>query len=127
MEKINKLRSSRRLPYQNEIEIVGTDVRYCKGKIINISLTGLCIESETDLPINSQIISRITLGSEVCELKGKVAWSTKNQQDDKYRIGIELERIPDEFAEIYQQIIKKFFIPEKDKSSVSELNLIHKV
>ena len=127
MEKINKARSSRRLPYKNEIEIVGNAGQYCKGNIINISLTGMCITTDCDLPVRAQILARIFIGDETCELDGKVAWISKKPQDNNFRMGVELEKIPDDFSEIYQKIIKKFSPPEKDKPSLSDTSLLHKV
>jgi len=73
MDKINKPRSSRRLPYINEIEIIGNAGQYCKGTIINISLTGMCIATDSELQVGAQILARIFLGSETCELDGKIA------------------------------------------------------
>jgi hypothetical protein len=127
MEKINKKRASKRLPYKNEIEIIGNGGEYCKGNIINISQTGICITTDSQLPVGAQILSRISIGSDTCELDGKIAWTSMNPKGDKFRMGVELEKIPDDFNEIYQKIIKKFSVPEKDKPSLLENTVIHKV
>jgi len=57
METIYKKRTSRRLPYKNEIEIIGKSGNYFKGNIINISQNGMCISSDSDIPVGTQILA----------------------------------------------------------------------
>ncbi|HSG30537.1 MAG TPA: PilZ domain-containing protein [Thermodesulfobacteriota bacterium] len=109
MDKVNKKRASRRLPYQNEIELIGNAGQYCRDTLINISETGVCISTDIDIPAGTETISRFLVDSEkLCELEGRVAWCTKNQDNKTFRIGIELVKTPDDFNEVYESIGKKF-------------------
>ncbi len=87
----------------------------------------MCITTDYNLQVGTEILARIFIGADSCELKGELAWVTENRQDGNFRIGVELESISDEFKEIYQNMIKKFSPPEKEKKSFSDLNLVHKV
>ena len=108
MEKLNKKRSSRRLPYKNEIEIVSTKAGYCKGTIVNISQTGLCISTEAEQYVGTPILARIIIDGDRCELDGNIAWVKQSSQEGGYRIGVELNQIPDNYNEIYESVVKKF-------------------
>lgn len=108
MEKLKKKRSSRRLPYNNEIEVVSMDGQYCKSKIINISHTGLCINTDAHLQMGANILSRIPTGNDICELEAKVAWIKHNPGTQSIRTGIELTKTPDNYNEIYENIVRKF-------------------
>lgn len=126
METIYKKRASRRLPYKNEIEIIGNSGKYYKGNIINISQNGMCISSDSDIPVNTQILARFFIGSEIYELEGKIEWSSKNPKDTSFKMGVKLVKFPDNFNEIYQKIIKKFDLPEINKSSSLDKSIVHK-
>jgi len=118
METIYKKRDSRRLPYKNKIEIIGKSGKHFKGSIINISQNGICITSDSDIPVDTQFLARFTIDSEIYELEGKIEWSSKNPKDNSFKMGVELLKVPDDFNEIYQKIIKRFDLPEKDKPSL---------
>ncbi len=127
METIYKKRASRRLPYKIEIEIIVKSENYFKGNIINISQNGMCISSDSDIPVNTQILARFFIGSEIYELEGKIEWSSKNPKSGSFKMGVELAKFPDNFNEIYQKIVKRFNLPENDKSSLLDKSLVHKV
>jgi len=131
METIYKKRASRRLPYKIEIEIIGNSGKYFKGNIINISQNGMCISSDSDIPsdipVDTQILARFFIGSEIYELEGKIEWSSKNPKSGSIKMGVELAKLPDNFNKIYQKIIKRFDIPENDKPSLLDKSLVHKV
>ncbi len=127
METIYKKRASRRLPYKNEIEIIGNSEKYFKGNIINVSQNGMCISSDSDIPVDTQILARFFIGSEIYELEGKIEWSSKNPKSGSIKMGVELAKFPDNFNEIYQKIVKRFKLPENDKSSLLDKSLVHKV
>ena len=118
METIYKKRASKRLPYKNEIEIVGNSGECFKGNIINISQNGMCISSDSDIPVETQILARFFIGSEMYELEGKIEWSSKNPKSGSFKMGVELVKFPDNFNEIYQKIIKRFNLPESDKPNL---------
>jgi len=126
METIYKKRASRRLPYKNEIEIIGNSGKYYKGNIINISHNGMCISSDSDIPVNTQILARFFIGSEIYELEGKIEWSSKNPKSGSFIMGVELAIFPDNFNEIYQKIVKRFNLPESDKPSLLDKSPVHK-
>ena len=113
--------------YKNEIEIVGNSGEYFKGNIINISQNGMCISSDSDIPVETQILARFFIGSEMYELEGKIEWSSKNPKSGSIKMGVELAKFPDNFNEIYQKIVKRFKLPENDKSSLLDKSLVHKV
>jgi len=127
METIYKKRASRRLPYKIEIEIIGNSGKYFNGNIINISQNGMCISSDSDIPVDTQILARFFIGSEIYELEGKIEWSSKNPKSGSIKMGVELAKFPDNFNEIYQKIVKRFKLPENDKSSLLDKSLVHKV
>ena len=126
METIYKKRASRRLPYKNEIEIIENSEKYFKGNVINISKNGMCISSDSDIPVDTQILARFFIGSETYELEGKIEWSYKNPKSGSSKMGVELVKFPDNFNEVYQKIIKRFDIPEDDKPSLLDKSLVHK-
>ncbi len=127
METIYKKRASRRLPYKIEIEIIGNSGKYFKGNIINISQNGMWISSDSDIPVDTQILTRFVIGSDIYELEGKIEWSSKNPKSGSFKMGVELAKFPDNFNEIYQKIVKIFKLPENDKSSLLDKSLVHKV
>ena len=127
METIYKKKTSRKLQYKNEIEIIGNSEKYFKGNIINISQHGMCISSDSDIPVDTQILARFFIGSETYELEGKIEWSSKNPKSGSFNMGVELVKFPDNFNEIYQKIIKKFDLPEIDKPSLLDKSLVHKL
>jgi len=126
MEIIYKKRASRRLPYKNEIEIIGNSGKYYEGSIINISQNGMCISSYSDIPVDTQILARFFIGSEIYELEGKIEWSSKNPKSGSFKMGVELAKLPDNFNEIYQKIVKRFNLPESDIPSLLDKSLVHK-
>ncbi len=121
---IYKQRSSKRLPYNNKIEIIANSREFITGIIINISHNGLCITSDSDIPVGTQISARIFLGSEICELEGSIRWSSKILKDESFKIGVELVELPDDLVEIYKTIYKKFAAPEKNKRSEKDYTQI---
>ena len=126
METIYKKRASRRLPYKNEIVIIGNSGKYFKGNIVNISHNGMCISSDSDIPVDTQILARFFIGSEIYELEGKIEWSSKNPTSGSFKMCVELVKFPDNLNEIYQKIMKRFDIPKNDKPRLLDKSLVHK-
>ena len=127
MELIYKERSSKRLPFYNKIVILRNSEESITANTFNISQNGIGIRSDQDIPVGTKILAHIFIGSETCEVEGKIEWSSKNPKSGSFKMGVELARFPDNFNEIYQKIVKRFNLPESDKPSLLDKFPVHKL
>jgi hypothetical protein len=128
MEAIYKKRSSKRLPFYNKIKILRNSEENITANTFNISQDGIGITSDVDIPVGTNILAHLFIGSETCEVEGKIEWSSKNPSDNSFKIGVHLLRVTDEFNEIYQRINRKFSNPQKDTQSGTDyIHILHKV
>ena len=78
---------------------------------LNISQNGIFIRSDQDIPVGTNILAHIFIGSETCEVEGKIEWSSKNPSDNSFKMGVRLLKVTNEFNEIYKGINRKFNNP----------------
>ena len=127
MEVISKKRSSKRLPFYNKIEILRSSEENITANTLNISQDGICISSHQNIPVGTNILAHIIIGSETCEVEGKIDWSSKNPSDNSIKMGVQLLKVTNEFNEIYQGINRKFNNPKTaTKSETDYFHIIHK-
>ena len=128
MEVIYKHRSSKRLPFYNKIVILINFEENITANTFNISQDGICILSHQNIPVGTNIIAHLFIGSETSEVEGKIEWSSKNSSDNSFKMGVQLLKVTNEFNEIYQRINRKFNNPITDTQSGTDyIHVIHKV
>jgi len=111
LELIYKERSSKRLPFYNKIVILRNSEESITANTFNISQNGIFIRSDQDIPVGTKILAHIFIGSETCEVEGKIEWSSKNPSDNSFKMGVKLLKVTNEFNGIYQRINRKFNNP----------------
>jgi len=128
VEEIYKKRPSKRLPFYNKIVILRSSEENITANTFNISQDGLCIKSDQDIPVGTNILAHIFIGSETCEVEGHIEWSSKNPSDNSFKMGVKLLKVTNEFNEIYQRINRKFNNPKTDTQSGTDyIHVVHKV
>jgi hypothetical protein len=128
MEEKSKKRFSKRLPFYNTIEILRSSEENITANTLNISQDGICILSNQNIPVGTNILAHLFIGSEICEIEGKIDWSSKNPSDNSIKMGVRLLKVTNEFNEIYQRINRKFNNPKTaTKSETYSIQIIHKV
>jgi hypothetical protein len=129
VEAIYKQRSSKRLPFYNEILIlIDSEHSITNVNTFNISQNGIGITSYLDIPVGTKILVQVHFDTVICEVEGKIEWSSKNPSDNSFKMGVHLLRVTDEFNEIYQRINRKFSNPQKDTQSGTDyIHILHKV
>jgi len=128
MEAIYKNRSSKRLPFYNKIKILRNSEENITANTFNISQYGICMLSHQNIPVGTNIIAHLFIGSEICEIEGKIGWSSKNSVDNSFKMGVQLLKLTKEFIEIYQRINRKFNNPKTDTPSGTDyFSLVHKI
>jgi hypothetical protein len=77
------------------------------GRTLNVSESGILLETHT--PININIIISLTIGLEedVVEIKGRIIYTQEND-DKKYESGIEFFDVDDKAKEILKKYIAAF-------------------
>ena len=108
MEIIYEQRSSKRLPFYNRILILLNPEGYFAASTFNISQNGIGMKSNLDIPVGTKISAHLFFDSVICEVEGKIEWSSKNPSDNSFKMGVHLLRVTDEFNEIYHRINRKF-------------------
>ncbi len=112
MEVIYKERSSKRLPFYNELLIlIDSEQIITTANTFNISQDGIGITSYLDIPVGTKILAHLVFDSVDCEVEGKIEWSSKNFSDISFKMGVQLLKVTNEFNEIYQRINRKFNNP----------------
>jgi len=129
VEVIYKEGSSKRLPFYNKILIlIDSEQSFTTANTFNISQNGIGITSDLDIPVGTNILAHIFIGSETCEVEGKIEWLSKNPSDNSFKMGVQLLEVTDEFNEIYQRINRKFNNPQTDTQSGTDyIHIRHKV
>ncbi len=109
LEVIYKQRSSKRLPFYNEILIlIDSEQIITTAYTFNISQDGIGITSCLDIPVGTKILAHLVFDSLYCEGEGKIEWSSKNSIDNSFKMGVQLLKVTNEFNEIYKRINRKF-------------------
>ncbi len=129
MEVIYKERSSKRLPFYNKILIlIDSEQSFTTANTFNISQNGIGITSDLDIPVGTNILAHIFIGSVTCKVEGKIEWSSKNPSDNSLKLGVLLLKVTDEFNEIYQGINGTFNNPQTDTQSGTDyIHILRKV
>ena len=122
-------RSSKRLPFYNEILIlIDSEQSITTTNTFNISQDGIGITSFLDIPVGTKILAHLVFDSVDCEVEGKIEWSSKNSSDNSFKMGVQLLKVTNEFNEIYQRINRKFNNPSTDTQSGTDyIHIVHKV
>ncbi len=121
LEVIYKQRSSKRLPFYNEILILIDPYQiFTTAYTFNISQDGIGITSHLDIPVGTKILAHLVFDSLDCEAVGKIEWSSKNPIDNSFKMGVQLLKVTNEFNEIYQRINRKFNNPQTYTQSGTE-------
>ena len=121
MEAIYQQRSSKRLPFYNEILIlIDSERSITTTNTFNISQDGIGITSYLDIPVGTKILAHLVFDSVDCEVEGKIEWSSKNSSDNSFKMGVQLLKVTNEFNEIYQRINRKFNNPQTYTQSRTE-------
>jgi len=100
-------RSSKRLPFYNKILILRNLEECITANTFNISQYGIGITSDQDIPVGTNILAHIFIGSagsETCEVEGRIEWSSKNPSDNSFKMGVLLLKVTDEFNRICPRI-----------------------
>jgi len=128
LEVIYKERSSKRLPFYNKIVILRNSKESITANTFNISQNGIFIRTDLDIPVGTNILAHIFIGSETCEVEGKIEWLSKNPSDNSFKMGVKLLIVTNEFNEIYQRINRKFNNPHTDTQSGTDyIHILRKV
>ena len=118
MEVKYQQRSSKRLPFYNKILIlIDSEQSITTAITFNISQNGIGITSDLDIPVGTKISTHLFFDSVICEVEGKIEWSSKNPNDNIFKMGVQILEVTDEFNEIYQRINRKFSNPQTDTQS----------
>jgi hypothetical protein len=121
VEAIYQQRSSKRLPFYNEILImIDSEQSITTVNTFNISQNGIGITSYLDIPVGTKILAHLVFDSVDCEVEGKIEWSSKNSGDNSFKMGVQLSKVTNEFNEIYQRINRKFNNPQTYTQSGTE-------
>lgn len=96
------------LPSQSNIQRFGFK-EISNPKSVNISMGGLQIKSDSELPKDLFIISYFSIepDNSTLEIKGKVVWCEKGGHDKEYRVGIEFVDIHEKVKKILKEFIDK--------------------
>lgn len=64
----------------------------------DISMTGICLYTGVELPVDTVLRIRIGFGSteRTFPLSGKVIWTVQEASDELYKAGIHLTRLPED-------------------------------
>jgi len=121
LEVVYKQRSSKRLPFYNEILIlIYSEQIITTANTFNISQDGVGITSYLDIPVGTKILAHLVFDSLDCEAEGKIEWSSKNPVDNSFKMGVQLLKVTNEFNEIYQRINREFNNPQTYTQSGTE-------
>jgi len=94
MEVYYEERDSERIPCFTKIVILLNSGENIVANTFNISENGVGMVSNLDIPVGTKILARIYFDNEICEVNGKIKWSSKNPIDDTFKYGIHLSEFP---------------------------------
>lgn len=92
----------------------GTIIAQNMGRTLNVSETGICLETYFKIQANCHILLTIALEDELVEVKGKVAYCRPGK-DEQFETGVEFTEMDDKTAATYNKYVK--FFQEQQLSS----------
>ncbi|HKL48071.1 MAG TPA: PilZ domain-containing protein [Desulfuromonadales bacterium] len=85
----------------------GKTVNHAMGRTLNVSESGVLLDTHIPLRVGQTIVLAIELEEEIVELTGKVVHIEKNEQG-RYSSGIEFEDFSSEDQRILHEYLKAF-------------------
>lgn len=85
----------------------GAVLEQSMGRTLNVSDSGLCLETHFKTEPSYNLVLTIALGDEVVDLKGKVAYCRAGE-GDTFETGVEFVEMDAAAKEVYQKYVKHF-------------------
>lgn len=71
----------------------------------DISLGGICLNNDCFIAPQTELGLEVSLPSRILRARGKVAWSFPVAHSDRYRLGIEFHKLPQQESEYLEDYI----------------------
>ena len=106
-----ELRKHPRIPSLNLsylcIDDAGTIIEQNMGRTLNVSESGICLETHFDINLSYYLLLTIALEDDLVEVKGKVAYCRPGS-NDMFETGVEFMEMDDKAREVYQKYVQLF-------------------
>ncbi len=89
------------------IDDAGTIIEQNMGRTLNVSATGICLETHFEIKPNYNLVLTIAFEEDLIEVKGKIAYCRPGVAD-MYETGVEFTDMDDNAKEIYQKYVQLF-------------------
>jgi hypothetical protein len=85
----------------------GTIIEQNMGRTLNVSATGICLETNIEIKPAYQLLLTIALEDDLVEVRGKVAYCRPGR-DDMFETGVEFTEMDDQARELYNRYVQLF-------------------
>ena len=89
------------------IDDAGTILEQNMGRTLNVSETGICLETHFEIKPAYNLLLTIALEDDLVEVKGKVAYCRPGS-DDMFETGVEFTDMDNKEKEVYKKYVQLF-------------------